>query len=140
MHTDAMNTPLAKDKTRVTVPVTPEVHEAFKRIADVMGVSVGRAMGDWLQDTLDAAQFMGQTVAKAREAPKVVAQELHAYALGLGDMTKDLLDDLREKSRQGPGGGPRSAGGSARPLAAPDTPPSNTGVNRPRAGSKRPKK
>ena len=137
-----MNTPLAKDRTRVTVPVSPEVHEAFKRIADVMGVSVGRAMGDWLEDTLDAAQFMGQTVAKAREAPKVVAQELHAYALGLGDMTRDLLVEMREKSKsgQGPGGGPRSAGGSARPLAAPDTPPSNTGVNRPRAASKRPKK
>ena len=33
---------------RTTVPVRPEVHAAFKRLADVQGVSLGRAIGDWL--------------------------------------------------------------------------------------------
>lgn len=108
------------ERTRVTVPVTPEVLEAFQRLAKASGMSTGRAMGDWLADTVDAAQFMAQTMEKARAAPKLVAQELHAYALGLGDETGALLDKLREKGRA-----ERSALAPARPAR---TPPSNTGV------------
>jgi hypothetical protein len=122
-----MNTPLPKpDRVRVTVPVTGEVLEAFQKIAQATGMSVGRCMGEWLQDTLDAAQFMGQTVEKARAAPKLVAKELHAYALGLGDMTRDLLDEIAEKGRA-PGGRTDAAAPPARPATGP-TPPSNTGV------------
>lgn len=151
-----MNTPLPKpERVRVTVPVSPEVLEAFQKISKATGMSVGRAMGEWLDDTLDAAQFMGQTVEKARAAPKLVAQELHAYALGLGDMTRDMLDEVAGRAKA-PGiiagaiaddstrgiinraremgeaaAGRSGAGGSpGRPAAAP-TPPSNTGVNLP---------
>lgn len=125
-----MNSPLPKEaRVRVTVPVTPEVLDAFQKIAAATGISTGRAMGDWLADTLDAAQFMGETVRKAREAPRVVAQELHAYALGLGDMTADLLEDVRQKARDGRLPGDAGAPTSGR--TARDTPPSNTGVNRP---------
>src|SRR3954449_6422659 len=125
-----MNTTLPKpDRVRVTVPVSAEVLEAFQKIAQATGMSVGRAMGEWLQDTLDAAQFMGQTVEKAREAPRVVARELHAYALGLGDMTRDLLDDLAAKGRAADGRG--DGGAMPRPAGARTTPPSNTGGNPP---------
>lgn len=131
-----MNTPLPKPaRVRVTVPVSPEALEAFQKIAKATGMSVGRAMGEWLDDTLDAAQFMGQTVEKAREAPRVVARELHAYALGLGDMTRDLLDDLAAKGRQ-TDGQRDAAAPSGRPAAGP-TPPSNTGVNPPRSRPQR---
>lgn len=111
---------------RLTIPVTAQVHAAFKRIADATKMPVGRAMGEWLADTLEAAQFMAETLEKARRAPKLVAQELHAYALGLGDESKELLDKLREQGRSADG---RSAGGArtARPATVP-TPPSNTGV------------
>ena len=134
-----MNTPLPKpDRVRVTVPVTPEVLEAFQKIAQATGMSVGKCMGEWLQDTLDAAQFMGETVQKAREAPKLVAQELHAYALGIGDMTKDLLDELREKGRAEAAGGTRLAGAAPTARSGPrKAPPSNTGVNRPERPSTR---
>lgn len=139
MHTAAMRTPptqpqqfeltseTADDRrTRVTVPVHPDVLEAFQRMAKVSGLSVGRCMGDWLSDTLDAAQFMTETMEKARSAPKLVAQELHAYALGIGDTTRDLLAELREKGRT-TGGRPDALAPSGRPAAGP-TPPSNTGV------------
>ena len=139
MHTAAMRTPptqpqqyqlsseTADDRrVRVTVPVHPDVLEAFQRMAKVSGLSVGRCMGDWLSDTLDAAQFMTETMEKARSAPKLVAQELHAYALGIGDSTRDLLEELRQKGRADAGRG--DAAGAARPVAARTTPPSNTGV------------
>ena len=93
-------------------------------------MSTGRAMGEWLADTLDAATFMASTMEKARAAPKLVAQELHAYALGLGDETGALLERMREKGREAQpvgtacsGAKPGQTGREAR-----TTPPSNTGV------------
>jgi len=86
------------DKTetiRVTVPVSKEVQEVFKRIAEASGSSVGRSMGDWLADTLDAAQTMADLIERARKQPKLVAQELNAYALGLTDLTAEVLESLR---------------------------------------------
>lgn len=124
-----MRTPptLEKPETiRLTIPVSVEVHQAFERIAKAGNMPIGRAMAEWLADTLDAATFMAETMEKARAAPKLVAQELHAYALGLGDETGELLKRLREKGR--------TAGPSADALAprtartAGPAPPSNTGV------------
>lgn len=86
------------DKTetiRVTVPVSKEVQEVFKRIADASGSSVGRSMGDWLADTLDAAQTMADLIERARKQPRLVAQELNAYAHGLTDITAEVLESLR---------------------------------------------
>ena len=116
--------PSTKGEIRLTIPVSAEVHEAFTRIAQATKMPIGRAMGEWLADTLDAAQFMAQTLEKARQAPKLVAQELHAYALGIGDETGDLLRQLREKGRVPAGtDAPAPAGQVPGP-----TPPSNTGV------------
>jgi hypothetical protein len=92
-----MNTPLPKPKKiRLTIPVTPEVHEAFQRIGKATSMPTGRAMGEWLGDTLDAAQYLAETLEKARAAPKLVAQQLHAYALGLTDETGALMARMRE--------------------------------------------
>lgn len=123
-----MNSPRTKPaEIRLTIPVTVEVHEAFTRIADATKMPVGRAMGEWLADTIDAAQFMAQTLEKARQAPKLVAQELHAYALGIGDETGELLKKLRAGGQATVG---RADAGAphGRPAAG-QTPPSNTGVN-----------
>ena len=129
-----MRTPLPPNsgRIRLTISVTPEVHDTFLLLAEASGTSISRAMGDWLDDTRDGAAFMAQTVQKAREAPRVAARELHAYALGLSEMTGDLLDEIRQKGRA-----PGLAGdGSAAPAGrgARTTPPSNTGVNRPKTG------
>lgn len=115
-----------KAEIRLTIPVSADVHEAFSRIAAAANMPVGRAMGEWLGDTLDAARFMADTMEKARAAPKLVAQELHAYALGMGDEAAALLKKLREDGRAGGGHGDGAA--TARPTAARPTPPSNTGV------------
>jgi uncharacterized membrane-anchored protein len=108
-----------KQKTiRVTVPVTPLVQEVFKRLSVASGVSMGKAMGDWLADTSDAALAMADLMEKARQQPKLVASQLHGYALGLTDMTTELLDTLRKS-------------------AAPLTPPvGNTGGKLPKKAKK----
>jgi hypothetical protein len=118
MRTPPIPTP--PKNIRLTITVTPEVHDAFERLAKAGSMSLGRAMGEWLGDTVDAAQFMAETMEKARAAPRLVAQELHAYALGLGDETGALIERLREK-----GAAERSSGAPARRTR---TPPSNTGV------------
>lgn len=134
MRNPPTDTPTAE--IRLTIPVSAEVHAAFTRIAKAGNMPIGRAMGEWLADTVDAANFMAETMEKARAAPKLVAQELHAYALGLGDETGALLKRLREKARAD-GGGDASAP-PGRPTAT-RTPPSNTGVtntnNKPKRGS-----
>lgn len=94
MHTDAMKD--QKPKTiRVTVPVTPEVQEVFKRLSEATGVSVGKAMGDWLADTAEAAISMADLLEKARQQPRLVAREMHSYALGITDLTSGILESMR---------------------------------------------
>jgi hypothetical protein len=91
MHHMKTTTSPPKQSIRLTIPVTPEVHEAFTRISKASGMPVGRAMGEWLGDTLDAAQFLADTLEKARSAPRLVAQQLHAYAQGMADETGTIL-------------------------------------------------
>lgn len=127
---------------RLTIPVSSDVHDAFSRIAKAGNMPVGRAMGEWLGDTIDAAKFMADTMEKARAAPRLVAQELHAYALGLGDETGALIAKLREKGKTAAGAesvaGTRLRGGTTGEAASsPRTPPSNTGVTNHRKSPKR---
>lgn len=120
----------AKDATmvRVTVPVRSDVLETFQRLAKAGSMSTGKAMGEWLADTSDAAQFMAQKMEQARAAPRIVAREMHAYALGLADETGALIERVREKGREARhrGAGARDAPGAG--SAAPTPSPScNTG-------------
>jgi hypothetical protein len=118
-----MTTPATPDRVRLTISVTPEVHAAFSRLAEASSISISRAMGEWLGDTLDAVEFTAQKVQEARAAPKLVMREMHAYALGLADETGALLKKVGAK---GTAAGKRSAG------AAPAFPPSsNTGGKSP---------
>ena len=131
-----MRTPLPPNsgRLRLTISVSPEVHDTFQLLAEASGVSISRAMGDWLDDTRDGAAFMAEIVRKAREAPRVAARELHAYALGLSEMTGDLIEEIRQKGREtgrAGDGGATPARAGARP-----TPPSNTGVTTTRKARK----
>lgn len=118
-----MTTPTpTSERIRVTVPVTPEVLQAFQTLAKASGMSTGRAMGEWLLDTLDGVQFMAATMEKARAAPRLVAHELHAYAMGITDETGALLASIREQGRQAgaPGASSlRSAAGPGEAAASP---------------------
>ena len=130
-----MTTPTQdKPKTiRLTIPVSAEAHAAFTRISKATGMPVGRAMAEWMDDTLDAAQFLADTLEKAREAPRLVAQQLHAYALGVADETGQLIAQVREGSKARHG---QAAAGRAVP-AGPTSPPlCNTGGKVPRRRGK----
>lgn len=120
---------------RVSVPITPEVHAAFQRLAKASNSSTGRVIAEWLADTLEAAEFMAAKMEQARAAPRVVMQEMHAYALGLADETQAMLSKVREK-------GARDRGVSGLSARAPGTgsaspPPCNTGGKVPLAGENR---
>jgi hypothetical protein len=80
---------------RLTISVTPEVHAAFQRMAEVSGMSIGRCMGEWLGDTLEGAEFVTGQLAKARQAPRQVAAEMRQMLLGGLDEADQLLADMR---------------------------------------------
>lgn len=86
-------------------------------------MSLGRTMGEWMGDMLEAIEFTAQKVEEARAAPSIVMREMHAYALGLADETGDLLGRLAKGS---------AAAGKRSAAAAPSfPPPSNTGGKSP---------
>ena len=89
------------EPVRLSITVTPEVHAAFRRLADASGMSMGKAMGEWLGDTLEAVEFMAEKMEQARAAPRLVMQEMHAYALGLADETKQVLEQVRKRGQRG---------------------------------------
>lgn len=86
---------------RVSVPVTEEVLQVFQRLAAASGMSTGKAMAEWLTDTVEAAEYMASTMERARAAPKVVMREMHAYALGLADETGELIRQIAKKGEAG---------------------------------------
>lgn len=93
----SMTSTPSPQNVRLTITVTPEVHETFQRFAKAAGMSLGRAMGEWLGDTVEAAEFTATKMEQARAAPKIVMREMHAYALGLADETGHLMNKIREK-------------------------------------------
>ena len=114
---------------RLTISVTPEVHETFQRIAKAGNMSLSKVMGEWLADTMEAADFMAQKMEQARAAPKLVMAEMHAYALGLSEETGALMDQMRQSGQVARAQG--REGGAAAPPSGPASdaiPPSgNTG-------------
>lgn len=115
---------------RVTVPVSEEVHEVFKRLARAGNMSTGKSMGEWLKDTVEAAELMATTMERARAAPKIVTAELHAMMLGMTEQTKELADRFSKM-----GVAARSASGSAAAPSVPIPPSSNTGGKLPRVNT-----
>lgn len=84
---------------RTTISVDAEVLAHFDELAKVTGVSRSRALGEWLADTVQAAQSMTELMRKARAQPRLFAAEMQGYALGLADLTADLVSEVREKSK-----------------------------------------
>jgi hypothetical protein len=106
------------ERIRLTISVTPEVHEIFTRMAEAAGMSLGRCMGEWLADTADGAQFVAQKMGEARKAPKTVMREMRSMALGVVDAVDSASAGLRSAS----------------------PPSSNTGGKVPQVNPKRPRK
>src|SRR5450830_714014 len=117
---------------RLTISVTPEVHAAFLRMSKASNVSIGRSMGLWLQDTLEAAEFMASTMEKARSSPKIVIEQLQAYTLGLQDELSSVMQVVRKKGQEDRAvraleEGPRLRGVASGAVDGGLPPPSNTG-------------
>lgn len=111
---------------RLTITVTPEVHEVFKRFSAAAGMSLSKAMGEWLGDTVEAAEFTASKMEQARAAPKLVMREMHSYALGIVDETSALMEEMKSKGQAD------RAAAAARPRrptggSVPRPPSSNTG-------------
>jgi hypothetical protein len=126
--------PETAERIRLTISVTPEVHAAFSRLAKALDSSIGREMGTFLHDCLDAVDFVADKVEQARAAPRLVAREMHAYALGLADETGALLKQMAAGGSAAAAQAKRD--GAAEPPAARSRrsakPPSSpTGVNTP---------
>ena len=126
LHMDKTLSPPTKPP-RVSVPVTDEVLQVFQRLAAASGTSTGKAMSEWLADTVEAAEFMAQTLERARAAPKVVMREMHAYALGLADETGELMRQIARKSEADRAGGRASGAPHAGTGGLPIPPSCNTG-------------
>lgn len=62
-------------------------------------MSMSKAIGEWLLDTIEAAEYTALKMEQARAAPRQVMHEMHAYALGLVDETNAVMDKLREDGR-----------------------------------------
>lgn len=131
LHMDKTLSPPTKPP-RVSVPVTDEVLQVFQRLAAASGTSTGKAMAEWLADTVEAAEFMAQTLERARAAPKVVMREMHSYALGLADETGELMRQIAKKSEADRAGGRASAAPHAGTVGQPIPPPCNTGGKLPK--------
>lgn len=90
-----MNTPHTPKPIRVTVPVSPEVLALFQRLSRVSGLSVGKSMGQWLDETRVGLEPMIDIVEKNKTAPKTAVQSLQRYASTLIDLSDDLFDKVR---------------------------------------------
>lgn len=114
---------------RISVPVDDETMAVFQRLAKAGNMSTGKAMAEWLRDTVEAAELMAATMERARAAPKVVTAELHAMMLGMADQTKELQDKYAKFKGPLRGAESRSASEAKppRPAAAPKPPSCNTG-------------
>ena len=93
------STPSPKN-IRLTISVTPEVHEIFQRLAKGSSMSISRTRGDWLRDTADGAEFLALKVEQARSAPSVVMREMQAFALGAADEAGAVVEHLRRKGQE----------------------------------------
>jgi hypothetical protein len=111
------------ERIRLTITVSPEVHEVFGRMAEASGMSLGKCMGDWLGDTIEGAQFVAMKMEEARKAPRVVMREMQAF-------TRALVTEVDLQADQLRGSGTRAVPGARAGAAFP--PSSNTGGKPPR--------
>ena len=125
------------ERVRLTISVPADVHATFQRMADASGVSLGKAMGDWLADTHLAAEEMVKLLERAKAAPRLLVQEMHSFMLGMTEETAQLVEQVKAKARAtGAAGGP-ALRGAAPPTAT--IPPRSVirGVKSPSRGNSR---
>lgn len=128
------------DRIRLTISVTPEVHEVFGQIAAMAGVSLSRSMGDWLADTLEGAQFVALKMMEAKQAPSDVLRELHGLGNELeAERARDVATMLGQEAprpTRSPRSGGRVGGGAPRPVTRGESPSADQVLTYVRRGGK----
>jgi hypothetical protein len=88
--------------TRVSVPVTPEVLEKFQRFSELSGLSMGKAMGEWLKDTLPGLEAMTDILEAHKRTPSQAMQSLSMMATALQVQTGDVMAKMRKGPEPAP--------------------------------------
>ena len=122
--------------SRVSVPLSHEALKAFQILAKAQNVSTGKAIAEWLEETIDAVVYLASILEEARSAPKLVAQKMHAFALGLADESGALVEQIKAESRAARPVGTRS-GSAGRDGRISVPPPCNTGGKVPKNNTKK---
>lgn len=107
-----MSTTTPPPRVRLTVSLPLPVHEAFTRLSNVTGRSIGSEIGDFLMELTDSVDFIALKMEQARLAPGLVMRELHAFAQGLADETGSVIGKA-----SGRGAAVRSERSDVRPAA-----------------------
>ncbi len=121
------------DRIRTTISLKPEVLEVFRRMAEAGNMSVSRAMGEWLDDTADAAQMIVLKMEEAKKAPMRVMKELQSMVAEMSSQVDTDMERVRQMQRP-PAARARGSAAVGAPLEAPS---SNTGLNTPPKGKGR---
>ena len=90
------NPPIKQPPSRVTVPISAEAYEAFKTMSEVSGVSMGRAIGSWLEETKDAALMIALKMEQAKREPARVLRELELMTEGAITIADEALTSYRK--------------------------------------------
>jgi hypothetical protein len=104
-----MNTPPSPKNIRVTVPVTPDVLAMFQRLSEVAGKSVGRLMGEWLEETRDGLEPMIEIVSSFKTAPKAAVQALQLRANAVAELAQEAVHQAMKLKPDGSLGDGRKA-------------------------------
>ena len=95
-----MSTKHTPREIRLTIPVSPEVHAVFLRMSDAFRRPVGRLMGEWLQDHLQAADDVCRMVEGMRSSQSKAAS-LGALAASYGDQADALISAVKVGAKSG---------------------------------------
>jgi hypothetical protein len=71
---------------RLSVSLPPDVQAALAAYAAASGMSVNRAIAEWLTTSMEAILFTTDQVQRAKEAPKLAAARVHAYASAMAQV------------------------------------------------------
>lgn len=104
---------MSKNRVRTTISVDKEVLDNFRAMAEASDMSLGRCIGWWLEDTVDAAQMITNKLTESRGIPSL-------FLRSISEMIDDQKIEIERVEEM---------------LGSANYPPSsNTGVNSPEKG------
>ncbi len=127
--------PSTPTPSRLSVPLTPEVHATFQRLAKAMGGSLSSAIAEWLVDTQEAADMMAKKIIELRRSPNEFVTKVRLHTEAVEDAAEAALEAAM---RDAEGDDRRALARDARGGRQHLTPPSSNTGGKVRAGSSKP--